>query len=283
MTQHLGACLCGNVTWAFSGEPRLSTHCHCMMCRKAHGAAFGTYYQLSPKQFKWTGTNDSITTYASSPSLERAFCGNCGSVVPLIDHEEDCVYVPAGCHDHGPAVTAHIFVSSKAPWHEITDDLPQHEEFDPAEPGTVYPSAPIADKPAEVIARGSCLCGAVAFEVTEPFRAIYNCHCSRCRRARAAAFTTNGFTSDDGVRFTRGEGHIRHFKVPDAKHFTHAFCQSCGSGLPRIDPDRHLAVTPLGALDDDPGQGPECHIFTTDKADWYDLGGDLPRFEQGPK
>ena len=30
-----------------------------------------------------------------------------------------------------PAIrpTAHIFVGSKAPWHEITDDLPQYQEF----------------------------------------------------------------------------------------------------------------------------------------------------------
>lgn len=25
--------------------------------------------------------------------------------------------------------TAHMFVGSKAPWHEILDDLPQHDEY----------------------------------------------------------------------------------------------------------------------------------------------------------
>ena len=37
--------------------------------------------------------------------------------------------------------------------------------------------------------RGSCLCDTVAYEVTSPIKAVHNCHCSRCRRARAAART----------------------------------------------------------------------------------------------
>jgi hypothetical protein len=282
MTQHNGSCLCGKVSWQFSGEPHTSHHCHCAMCRKAHGAAFGTYYFVSPDRFQWTGDRENISRYASSPDLHRAFCTTCGSVVPDHDHNGKTVYVPAGSHDHGPPIDSHIFVNSKAPWHEITDELPQHGEYDPDAPGTVYDDRELAEKPADVVARGSCLCGAVAFEVTEPFKVIHNCHCSRCRRARSAAFTTNGFTSAGGTRFTRGEEHVRLYKVPDARFFTHAFCDTCGSGLPRIDPERKIAAVPLGALDDDPGQGPVDHIFIANRADWYEPGDDLPRFEQGP-
>ena len=119
--------------------------------------------------------------------------------------------------------------------------------------------------------------------MTEPFKVVHNCHCSRCRRARAAAFTTNGFTSSDGVRFTRGEEHVKVYKLPEARYFTQAFCDTCGSGLPRIDSERKLAAIPLGALDDDPGQGPVDHIFVDSKADWYRIGDELPQFSQGPK
>ena len=48
---------------------------------------------------------------------------------------------------------------------------------------------------------------------------------------RAAAHTTNGFTSLDGVRFSQGQSHVKTYKVPDAKFFPHAFCDVCGSGL----------------------------------------------------
>ena len=252
------------------------------MCRKAHGAAFGTYYSVDADAFQWTTPVDSIASYRSSPEIVRPFCAHCGSVVPVADESTGHILIPAGCHRHGPPVTAHIFVASRAPWHEIDDDLPQHAEFDPESPGNVYAASEMPTKPADVVARGSCLCGAVAFDVVEPFKVIYNCHCSRCRSARAAAFTTNGFTSDQGVRFTRGEEHVRHFKLPQAKYFTHAFCDTCGSGMPRIDSGRKVAVVPLGALDDDPEQGPVSHIHTADKADWYQIGSKLQQFEQGP-
>ena len=132
------------------------------------------------------------------------------------------------------------------------------------------------------ILRGSCLCRAVEYEVTEPFKAVHNCHCSRCRKARAAAFTTNGFTSIDGVRFVRGETEIATFKPPDARFFTHAFCRTCGSGMPRLDPGRGIGNIPFGSLDDDPGRGADDHIYIRWKAPWYDIPGDLPRYDERP-
>jgi len=49
-----GTCLCGSVTWELSGEPFAAYNCHCKMCRKVHGAAFGTYYFVRADQFRWT-------------------------------------------------------------------------------------------------------------------------------------------------------------------------------------------------------------------------------------
>jgi hypothetical protein len=190
--------------------------------------------------------------------------------------------VPAGSHSHGPQVDAHIFITSKAPWHAITDQLPQFEAYPPSEISKVYPDKSLPARPQGVL-RGSCLCDAIQFNVTEAFRVVHNCHCSRCRRARAAAFTTNGFTSINGVHFVRGESRVKLYKVPDAKFFTHAFCNQCGSGVPRKDPDRGIAIIPLGALDDDPGAGAVDHIFTHDRAQWFDITDNLPIFAQEPK
>ena len=127
MTTHHGECLCGEVTWEFTGEPENASLCHCTMCRKAHGAAFGTYYFVRADRFRMTGSEGGIRHYRSSNELARAFCGNCGSVVPQMDDDNEHYFIPAGPHTHGPAVPYHIFVGSKAPWHEITDDLPQHD------------------------------------------------------------------------------------------------------------------------------------------------------------
>jgi hypothetical protein len=85
------------------------------------------------------------------------------------------------------------------------------------------------------------------------------------------------------VTFTRGEDHLARHKLPGAQYFTQVFCDTCGSGLPRIDTERHIAVVPLGALDDDPGQKPGANIYTASGAGWYPVTGNLPNFEAGPE
>ena len=276
-----GSCLCGSVTWEVTGTPESTYHCHCKICRKAHGAAFATFWYVAANGFRWTSSRDTVVRFATgtSTALNRGFCGTCGSAVP--DGDDASMFVPAGGHDEGPVVEAHIFVAHKAPWHDITGDLPRHDDFAPGSDGA--PSADPELAPAkEGGIRGGCLCGAIAFEVVEPFKVVHNCHCRRCRRARSAAHTTNGFTSMKGVRFTKGEEHIKTFKVPDAKHFTHAFCDTCGCGMPRVDPGRQIAVTPLGSLDDDPGTKAVDNIFVAHKAGWYEITDSLPAYDEGP-
>src|SRR5207249_12306987 len=94
---------------------------------------------------------------------------------------------------------AHIFVASKAPWHEIADGLPRFDAFPPGM-GEAVPSErrsePVAGK-----ARGSCLCGGVAYEIGGSVAGpIANCHCSRCRKARAAAHASNLFARSEERR-----------------------------------------------------------------------------------
>ncbi len=274
-----GKCLCGRITWQIMGKPSAAYHCHCSMCRKAHGTAFASYYFMAAENFRWTNSPDSVMRFASSPRITRAFCKTCGSVVP--DQYGNNVYVPAGCHDHGPMVDAHIFVGSKAAWFDITDGLPCHDQYPDGEGLPAYADKKYPDAVAGVI-RGSCLCDAVAFAITEPFKVVHNCHCSRCRQARSAVHATNGFVAMSAVAFSKGRNRVCHYKLPSARFFTHAFCAVCGSGLPRIDPERKIAVVPFGALDDHPGCKPADHIHVASKARWYEITDDLPVYDEGP-
>ena len=278
-----GSCLCGKVAWAFDEHSGHMSHCHCSMCRKAHGAAFATFLSVDSSQFRWTAGEDLVSDFSAAPNskLGRRFCRNCGSAVP--DSADGSFFVPAGCLNEDPGVrpTHHIFVDSKAPWHEITDELPRHSEY---EPGSSLSSVeqPEPQTSADGKCRGSCLCRAVVFDVIEPFKVVHNCHCTRCRKARAAAHTTNGFVSIEGVVFVRGEDHLVEYKVPEAKFFTHVFCKTCGSGLPRRDLGRGITVVPLGALDEDPGSRAVDNIYVNYKAPWYEITDGLPVFEEGP-
>jgi hypothetical protein len=276
-----GSCLCGTVRFQIDGDFDHMSHCHCSMCRKTHGAAFATYASCRPAQFGWTSGEDAVVHRESSPAMTRSFCQHCGSSLPITsDHG---IHVPVGCLDDDPRMNAqkHIFTASAAPWHIIADSLPRHDTWDADRANVDVTQAALGTAPDNVL-RGSCLCGNVAFEVVEAFSRSHNCHCSRCRKARAAAHTSNAFTSLDGVNFTRGEEQIEVYKLPDAKFFAVAFCRTCGSGVPRKDPTRDIAVIPMGALDDDPHCTVGSHIFIGSKASWYTPQDDLPKFDGPP-
>jgi hypothetical protein len=190
--------------------------------------------------------------------------------------------VPAGPLEGelGIRPQSHLFVGSKAPWHTITDSLPQHEEYPPeyATPATPRPSV----TPQPGITQGSCLCGEVAFELTgEPFM-MWNCHCSRCRRSRSAAHTTNVFYKLEQFRWVRGESLVVSYKLPEARFFGQAFCRSCGGKVARPSVERGNVVVPAGCLDTDPGMRAKGHIFANHKASWYEFTDSVPQHPEAP-
>ena len=128
-----GSCLCGAVSYQLAGTPQFINHCHCTMCRKVHGAAFGSFLHADGRRFRWLSGEGEIRHYRSSPDNTRAFCGICGSNVPVLEEDGAHVIVPAGSIDNDPQIrpSVHIHTASMAPWFEITDTLPQFAEFPP--------------------------------------------------------------------------------------------------------------------------------------------------------
>jgi hypothetical protein len=252
------------------------------MCRKHHGALFATFVATPAKQFRWLAGEHGVATYPSSSNGTRSFCGICGSVAPIVMPEIDLAFVPAGNleGDLGIKPQNHMFVGSRAAWHEITDDLPQFEKYPPGfdAPDNVRPVI----APKDGFALGSCLCGDVAFELEGAPTLVRNCHCSRCRRARSAAYATNVFYPADRLHWTRGQECIAEYKLPGARFFATAFCRRCGSSLPRVSPERGIVVVPAGSLDTDPRMQPMAHIHVASKATWFDITDSLPQFAELP-
>lgn len=129
--------------------------------------------------------------------------------------------------------------------------------------------------------RGSCLCGAVQFEVTAPFLWASHCHCSRCRKHSGAFGGTQGRVPREGFRLLRGDELISVYRPGDGR--VKAFCSVCGSSLFGNEwPEGDQVGIRLGALDGDPGIRPEFHTFVASKAPWEELPDDgLPRYEEG--
>jgi hypothetical protein len=130
--------------------------------------------------------------------------------------------------------------------------------------------------------RGTCLCGAVRFELTAPFRRANLCHCSRCRKHSGGPALAQGRVPRDGFALLSGAELVETFRPPGG--MAKAFCRRCGSSLfGGTWPDGPEVSVRLGALDDDPGIAPQYHSFVADAPRWLPVCDDgLPRHDGPP-
>jgi hypothetical protein len=123
-----GSCLCGTIRYEVRGSLGPASHCHCSMCRKAHGAAFGTYARVPRSDFVLLSGAQDIVAYQSSPEVTRTFCGRCGSTLQFIrSSRPDTFSLAMGTLDDDPGVrpSRHIHIDAKVPWIIVNDGLPQ--------------------------------------------------------------------------------------------------------------------------------------------------------------
>ena len=126
------SCLCQGIALEIDGPVRDLLYCHCSMCRKAHGTAFRARGRVRTADLRWLRGEDLARFYESSPGEHRGFCSVCGSnVFTKFAARPQELGLALGILDDDPGSRpiCHVFVGSKAPWHEITDALPQYETF----------------------------------------------------------------------------------------------------------------------------------------------------------
>ena len=278
-----GSCLCGDIVFELSSKPKSLMHCHCSMCRKLHGSAFATFGVFDPEEVNWVKGSDKVNRYISSEYGSRCFCGKCGSVVPSPTQEEGIAYIPMGIvsGDSGEPEALHLFVGSRAPWHEISDGHEQHTEWPPGWDNSIQVNPETRETENPNCTGGSCQCGVVRFEYEgEPDRML-NCHCSRCRRQMGAAYGTFIFVSSERFRWISGEADVENYKMPEARVKGTAFCRHCGSLVAR-ERDAGSMQIPAGSLDGDPRIRPIANIFTDSKASWIALDESIACFPEYP-
>lgn len=123
-----GGCACGAIHFEIDLPTRFCAHCHCSMCRRAHGAAFVTWVGVPNAQFRLLGGTEKLRRHASSSTARRSFCGECGSML-LIEGER----WPGETHVARAAISgeidrvpqAHVFWSDRVTWAALHDELPK--------------------------------------------------------------------------------------------------------------------------------------------------------------
>ncbi len=127
-----GRCECGLVKYQVDGELVEYCHCHGSICRRLHGAAFVTWGGVKRDELSYLSGENNLKAYAFSEKADSLYCDGCGSRV-LVDFkpEADMLYITLGTVDGDVRCPPgfHQFVGSKAPWFEISDNLPQHDAW----------------------------------------------------------------------------------------------------------------------------------------------------------
>ncbi len=118
---------------------------------------------------------------------------------------------------------------------------------------------------------GSCLCGAVSFEIDGHTSDLYQCHCSVCRKATGSSGISVFLTNGKAFRWLTGTQSIQLFKTSSG--YRSVFCKICGSRLPDPNPDQTTFWIPAGLINQThiPNKV-AAHIYVGSKASWDKIG-----------
>lgn len=130
-TRHIrGGCLCGAVQYSVEDNFAYALNCHCSQCRRATGSAFKPFGGIERSKLSLVPEAAPLLVFGSDDAHDVR-CAKCGSLLYSVVRAGKFAHIPLGTLHDAPSISpsAHIFVGSKAPWHIIDDNLPQHAEL----------------------------------------------------------------------------------------------------------------------------------------------------------
>jgi len=121
-----GGCWCGAARYAVEDAFDYAVNCHCGGCRRTTGAAYKPFAGIPSNKVTVMRGADALLIVGDALTHD-VHCAACGSLLYSILREGAWAHVAMGTLIDAPSIrpTHHIFVADKAPWHEITDNLPQ--------------------------------------------------------------------------------------------------------------------------------------------------------------
>jgi hypothetical protein len=120
---------------------------------------------------------------------------------------------------------------------------------------------------------GSCLCGAITFEVPGPLKPPDACHCSQCRKHSGHVWASTDVPRSDLT--LHGEQHLTWFR--SSERVRRGFCSLCGSSLFWDPLHKDFIGVAMGAFDVPTRTHLAAHIFVADKGDYYEIADGLPQ------
>lgn len=128
-----GSCLCGEVSYEFTGPVKVFQYCHCSRCQKITGSAHASNIIIDPSHFKWIRGENNVGRFelAEARHFASSFCKTCGSSLPWLTQTAKAYIVPAGTLDEDPEARPqhNIYYADKAHWYVNADELVKYDEL----------------------------------------------------------------------------------------------------------------------------------------------------------
>lgn len=119
--------------------------------------------------------------------------------------------------------------------------------------------------------KGSCLCGAIEYEIDSIDTPVAHCHCRTCQKAHAAPFASTAGVMREHFRWLKGEEKLSVFESFPGK--SRHFCSVCGSHLVAERANQSHVIVRVATLNEDPGIVPQMHIWTSHDVPWLEFEG----------
>jgi hypothetical protein len=127
--------------------------------------------------------------------------------------------------------------------------------------------------------QGNCLCGQIHYEATQIPGMVFNCHCSRCRKAHGAAFATQVICHKESLRFLAGREKLSEFIVGN---IVRTFCGNCGSRLMNYTVGPEYLSVSLSSLKECKDLRPVGECFVLDKLPFVPLDCSIAHYHELP-
>ena len=128
--EYKGSCLCGAISFVVDGFNEKAANCHCSMCRKFHGAAFGTLVGVSG--LNWLSGHESLKEFVAVNGTVRTFFQECGSSLGFrvkgVSSTEMELAIATFDEIIPVEIDAHIYINYKTDWCKLQDNLPKFGE-----------------------------------------------------------------------------------------------------------------------------------------------------------
>jgi hypothetical protein len=132
-TERRAGCVCGKVRITASGEPLRRSLCHCLDCRKSHGAPFVAFAIYPRDAVVVTGET---RAHVTDKGYARHVCAACGSPVFALEARGNEIELYSGSFDETSifAPTYELWTVRRENWLGPMPTLEEHLERDRPNP-----------------------------------------------------------------------------------------------------------------------------------------------------